>query len=129
VIPFLDKNKKEDFLQLHHIFLQTDLLLLPTRAECAGVVFSEASAYAIPSITTDTGGVTTYVKDGINGFALPMQAGADAYAKRIRQLITNQQDMKNLKSSCRKYYDENLNWDLWGRQFQQIAERLVKEKR
>ncbi len=129
VIPFLDKNKKEDFLQLHQTFLQTDFFLLPTRAECAGVVFSEASAYAIPSITTDTGGVTTYVKNGINGFALPMQAGADAYAKRIGQLITDQQDLKNLKSSSRKYYDEILNWDLWGRQFQQIAERLVKEKR
>jgi hypothetical protein len=58
-----------------------------------------------------------------------MQAGADAYAKRIGQLITDQKDLKNLKSSSRKYYDEVLNWDLWGRQFQQIAERLVKEKR
>lgn len=75
VIPFLDKNKEGDFQQLHAIFLQTDFLLLPTRAECAGVVFSEASAYGIPSITTDTGGVTTYVKNGVNGYSLPYSTG------------------------------------------------------
>ncbi|HWR32160.1 MAG TPA: glycosyltransferase family 4 protein [Chitinophagaceae bacterium] len=129
VIPFLDKNNPGDFDQLHQILLQTDFLLLPTRAECAGVVFSEASAYGIPSITTDTGGVTTYVKNGVNGFALPVQAGADVYAEKIGQLYADKQAMQNLKLSSRKYYEENLNWDSWGLQFWQIAERLVKEKR
>lgn len=129
IIPYLDKNKKEDFQQLHKIFLQTDFLLLPTRAECAGVVFSEASAYGIPSITTDTGGVATYVKNGINGFALPLQVSAEAYAEKIRQLLADKQAIQNLKLFSRKYYEENLNWDLWGRRFQQIAESLAKEKR
>ena len=129
IIPFLDKNNPEDFQQLHKIFLETDFLLLPTRSECAGVVFSEASAYGIPSITTDTGGVSTYVKNGINGFTLPLKAATDAYAEKISQLLADKLAMQNLKLSSRKYYKENLNWDLWGKQFQQIAERLVKEKR
>lgn len=128
VIPFLDKNKPEDFNQLHNIFLQTDFLLLPTRAECAGVVFSEASAYGIPSITTDTGGVATYIKNGVNGFALPLQAGAEVYAEKINALLTDKLAIQTLKHSARKYYEENLNWDSWGQQFQKIAERLVKEK-
>lgn len=34
------------------------LLLLPTRAECAGIVFNEASAYGVPILLTDTGGVS-----------------------------------------------------------------------
>lgn len=126
IIPFFDKNKNEDFQQLHRIFLQTDFLLLPTRAECAGVVFSEASSYGIPSITTDTGGVTTYVKNGVNGFVFPLESGADLYAEKIKWLMAVRQELKGLKASTRKYYEENLNWDLWGIQFQKIAERLVK---
>jgi glycosyltransferase involved in cell wall biosynthesis len=126
VIPFLDKNKEKDLKQLHQIFLQTDFLLLPTRAECAGVVFSEASAYGIPSITTDTGGVGTYVKNGINGFTLPLQDTANAYAEKISQLVADGQAIQNLKHSARKYYEENLNWDLWGKQFRKIAEQLVQ---
>lgn len=125
IIPFLDKNNTGDFQQLHNIFLQTDFLLLPTRAECAGVVFSEASAYGIPSITTDTGGVSTYIKNGVNGFALPLPAGAEAYAEKIRQLLADKQAFQNIKRSSRKYYEENLNWDLWGKRFTEIAERLV----
>ncbi|MBM3415897.1 MAG: glycosyltransferase family 4 protein [Bacteroidetes bacterium] len=126
VIPYLDKNKDEDFRQLHQIFLQTDCLLLPTRAECAGIVFSEASAYGIPSITTDTGGVSTYVKDGINGFALPHSAAAGSYAEKIGQLFFDQHAFRNLKQSARKYYEEKLNWDHWGYQFQKIAGQLIR---
>lgn len=128
VIPFLDKNNPEDFQQLQKIFKQTDFLLLPTRAECAGVVFSEASAFGIPSITTNTGGVSTYVQDGINGYLLPFHAGADAYAKKIEQLVLNPLAMQNLKLSGRKFYEERLNWNLWGQQFQEIAGSIIKEK-
>ena len=129
IIPFLDKNNPDEFQKLHAIFLQTDFLLLPTLAECAGVVFSEASAYAIPSITTDTGGVTTYVRNGINGFTIPLQAGAEAYADKISGLISDKETMTRLKLSARKFYEENLDWGRWGLQFQLIAERLLQEKR
>jgi glycosyltransferase involved in cell wall biosynthesis len=128
VIPFLDKNKPKEFQQLHKIFLETDFLMLPTRAECAGVVFSEASAYGIPSITTDTGGVSTYVKNGMNGFAFPLQSGADVYAEKINELLADNEAMQNLKHSAIKYYEKKLNWDNWGKRFQEIAEKLAKEK-
>jgi glycosyltransferase involved in cell wall biosynthesis len=112
-------------LQLDEIFRQTDFLLLPTRAECAGVVFSEASAYGIPSITTNTGGVTTYVKDGINGFALPLEAGAAAYAEKIEWLLTDSFQYQRLRLSSRELYDEYLNWNSWGNVFQQLAQKLT----
>lgn len=125
VIPFLDKNKEEDLHRLHEIFLATTILLLPTRAECAGVVFSEASAYGIPSITTDTGGVSTYVRDGINGFALPPEAGGAAYAEKIASLLSDPEQLQQLQASSRKLFEEQLNWEAWGRQFQQIAMGLI----
>src|SRR6185369_6657232 len=107
---FLDKNKTEDFQQLQEILLQTDFLLLPTRAECAGVVFSEASAYGIPSIATETGGVRTYVQDGVNGYALPFVANANDYAETISNLYYDKSGLKELKKTCREYYDSKLNW-------------------
>jgi glycosyltransferase involved in cell wall biosynthesis len=129
VIPFLNKNDKDDFQRLHQIFLESDFLLLPTRAECAGVVFNEASAYGVPSITTDTGGVGTYVRNGINGFAFPPEAGAGVYADKIMQLLSDRPALRQLNLSARKLYESGLNWDQWGLRFQQIAEGLVKQKR
>jgi glycosyltransferase involved in cell wall biosynthesis len=124
VIPFLDKNDPTDLQRLDEVFRNTDLLFLPTRAECAGVVFSEASAYGIPSVSTDTGGVTTYVKEGVNGFTLPLNAGPDEYAKIILQLISDQGKMPSLKRSTRLFYEEHLSWDLWGHQFSELAGAL-----
>jgi glycosyltransferase involved in cell wall biosynthesis len=129
VIPFLDKNKEEDFKQLHRIFLQTDFLLLPTRAECAGVVFSEASAYGIPSITTDTGGVTTYIKEDINGYILPVKAKGEEYADQIKKILDDPNGMTPLKQSSRTYYEKQLAWELWGQQFNKIAQNCLEQKR
>ncbi len=129
VIPFLDKNKEEDFRQLQQLFLQTDFLLLPTRAECAGVVFSEASAYGIPSITSDTGGVSTYVRNGINGFTLPVEAGGEAYALKIETIMKESSSLNGLKKSSRHYYETALAWDLWGTRFRQIAENCLQQSK
>ena len=119
--PFLDKNKAEGMQQLHQIFLDTDFLLLPTRAECAGIVFCEAAAYGIPSISTNTGGVGTYVRDGINGYALPLAAGAADYALRISQLWNNQQELTQLKQQSRQLFEQELNWDAWGEAFKKMT--------
>ena len=128
VIPFLDKNKEEDLKKLYSILLQTHFLLLPTRAECAGVVFSEASAFGIPSISTDTGGVTTYVRNGMNGYALPYSAKGPEYARQIKKILDSPINYEVLKKRSRAYYEMNLAWDLWGQQFHKIAENCLQQK-
>ncbi len=125
VIPFINKNIKKEAALLYNIFLQTDFLLLPTRAECAGLVFCEASAFGIPSITTDTGGVGTYVENGINGFTLPLYSGAEAYADKILELYSNDDVYNQLSINSKKKYDAILNWDTWGESFRLIAEKVL----
>jgi glycosyltransferase involved in cell wall biosynthesis len=125
VIPFINRNNKEEATRLYNIFLNSDFLLLPTRAECAGIVFCEAGAFGVPSITTDTGGVRTYVQDGVNGYALPMAATADEYAARIQDLFASEEACRLLSTGSRKRYEEELNWDNWGRSFHNIAENIL----
>jgi glycosyltransferase involved in cell wall biosynthesis len=125
IIPFIDKHKEE--ARLYDIIRNSDFLLLPTRAECAGVVFCEASAFGVPSITTDTGGVSTYVQDGINGFTLPLSAAASEYAAKIQELFTDDGVYKQLSISSRKKHEADLNWDSWGRSFNTIAEKILNK--
>lgn len=127
IIPFINKNNAAEASRLYSIFLNSDLLLLPTRAECAGIVFCEASAFGVPSITTNTGGVGTYVEDGINGFALPFSAGADAYADTITRLFADDENYRQLCISSRKKYETELNWDSWGKKFNSIAEKILNQ--
>ncbi len=129
VIPFLDKNNEDEFKKLNQLFLQIDFLLLPTRAECAGIVFCEASAYGIPSITTDTGGVTSYVLNGINGYTLPYDANAIDYADKIISIFKNPAEMQRMRIATRQRFEEVLNWEVWGFSFQSIIKQIFSDAR
>jgi glycosyltransferase involved in cell wall biosynthesis len=90
------------------------LLFLPTRADFFGIVFSEASAYGLPSVSTDTGGVSGAVRDGVNGLLLPISAGPDDYANAITKLFSDEASYRDLARSARAEYESRLNWDAWG---------------
>lgn len=127
IIPFINKQKEEEARQFYDIIRNSDFLLLPTRAECAGVVFCEASAFGIPSITTDTGGVSTYVENDVNGFTLPLTATAEAYASKIESVFASEAHYRQLAAGCRKKFEEELNWNAWGRTFNNIAQNILNK--
>ncbi len=124
VIPFLNRSITEEAQQLAAIIKRSNFLFLPTRAECAGIVFCEAGAYGMPSITTNTGGVPTYVKDGVTGCTLPLSAGGEAYAEKIIEIYSNETIYRQFCTNSRLRYNQELNWDAWGESFSRIVNSL-----
>jgi len=125
VIPFLDKNDLQQRQKLSELFLKSDFLLLPTRNECYGVVFCEANAFGLPAITTDTGGVSTIVRNGENGFMLPYDAGAADYAKLIAKIYSDDARYYELCRSSRKAFEERLNWDFWAQKVKNLISVIL----
>ena len=79
----LNKNLPEEMSRFEKIVASAHIFILPTRAECAGMVFSEAAAYGLPVFSYDTGGVGSYVENGGNGVLLPRTVGAEEFSKKI----------------------------------------------
>jgi glycosyltransferase involved in cell wall biosynthesis len=125
VIPFLDKNIDEDNVKLRSLLSTSHFLFLPTRAECYGIVFCEAAAYGLPVITTDTGGVTSIVENGINGFALEIDASIDDYVTKIMELLNYPEKINAISNAARVKYNSELNWDIFGEKFEVIAKSLI----
>ncbi len=125
VIPYLNKNDDFQRRKLMNLLMNSDFLLLPTRSECFGVVFCEASAFGLPIITTDTGGVGGAVRNGENGFMLPLEASGHDYANLIAQLSTNDSRYYELVRSSRRAFDERLNWDAWGTTVGELIRGMV----
>jgi glycosyltransferase involved in cell wall biosynthesis len=113
VIPFLDKNDAQQGERLARLLASSDFLLLPTRAECAGIVFCEAAAFGLPVITTDTGGVSGMVVNGENGYMLPINATPAEYARTIYDIHQDHEHYGRLVMSSRKAFEQKLNWDSW----------------
>jgi glycosyltransferase involved in cell wall biosynthesis len=113
VIPYLDKHRPEQRAELADFYLNSDIFFLPTRAECSGVVFCEASANGLPVVSTDTGGVSSVVVEGVNGYLLPIDAGAEAYAETLARLWADPATRQKLRQTSRDRYETTLNWTAW----------------
>lgn len=128
VIPFLDKNKKEDLQVFTKLLHESHVLFLPTRADCTPIVFCEAAAYGLPVITTDTGGISSIVLHKETGYCLPYNAGADAYATVIEALARDRVMYTQIASDSRQRFLQHLNWDSWGKQVKKIIDKHVLKR-
>lgn len=95
------------------ILRQSHFLIAPTLFDCFGIVYCEASAYGIPVLTTDVGGVSQAVRNGQNGFLFAAAAPASDYADTIIELYTHKDRYANLGRECRKHFETRLNWSVW----------------
>lgn len=129
VIPFLNKRDEQQRQTLESLYLESDFLLLPTRSDCAPMVFCEAAAFGLPSITTDTGGVSEIVLDGVTGFTLPHAATGEAYADVIARAYRDTAMYDELVRASRARYDKRLNWDAWVREATPLIEEAARGKR
>lgn len=118
--PFLDKNKEKDAKLLEEIYLKTDFLILPTKADCTPIIFSEACAFGIPSFTSNTGGIGDCVIDKVNGYKLNINATGKDYASLISKVYSDEQLYYSLRYNSRKLFDEKFNWNMWGKKIDSI---------
>ena len=123
VIPFLNKNEAGDYVRFVSLLSSVHFMIVPTRADCSLLVNCEANAYGVPTISTDVGGVPDVVKNGINGFCLPFNAGGAAYASVIADLYGDKERYHRLITSSRNMFDEVLNWDKFAENFCKVLSR------
>jgi glycosyltransferase involved in cell wall biosynthesis len=124
VIPFINKNKPEAKQQFHQLMLSHHFLVLPTRAECYGVVFVEASAYGMPSVTTDTGGIGAVVHNNVNGSRLPLSAGPEEYANFIEQVFYTENRYQSMSLATRDFFEQELHWDNFSRKLNLLIDSV-----
>jgi glycosyltransferase involved in cell wall biosynthesis len=103
-------------------------LLLPTRAEAFGNVFSEASAFGVPSVATRTGGVPTAVLEGVNGHLVDPSDAGGGYADHIERLWRDQSAYTALSERARTRFESTLNWDTWGSTTASIIRNAVESR-
>jgi glycosyltransferase involved in cell wall biosynthesis len=124
VIPRLDKNLPLHRQRLDQLLQQSHFLLLPSRAECYGISLCEASAFGLPVLTTAVGGISTVVRNGRNGYKLPLAASGVDYANLLVKLIADRPRYQQLALSSRAEYDQRLNWNRWAESIEDLLRSL-----
>lgn len=126
ILGRLDKNVPEEYERMISYYQKSNLFILPTKAECSAIVFSEAAEYSLPVITHKTGGVESYVEDGVTGRCLPLGSTGEDFAIAIMDIIENGR-LEAYSKAARAKYEQELNWDSWLNSFDKIIADLLKK--
>ncbi len=89
----------------YKILKDADLFVLPTKTESFGLVVAEALILGVPCVVSQYPALFEILKDGEQG--LIAQQTVQSVAKKIKQLIENQDLYNAIKKNCENY--EGLN--------------------
>lgn len=124
VVGFISKSTEEGRETLQQMFAASHFLLMPSRAECFGVVFAEAAAFGVPSIATNVGGIPSVVRDGVNGSTFPPRSIVEDATNRIVELWG---DSRRYDELCRSAFEDartRLTWEASGKKVAQLLAEM-----
>jgi glycosyltransferase involved in cell wall biosynthesis len=125
-IGFIEKGTAKGDALLEKLFAESHFLLVPSRAECFGLVFAEANAYGVPVLALATGGVPSVVLNNINGFCPSLEGNfLGELEQHVLSLMKNREKYRNLARSSRQEYEKRLNWKVSGEKIRELIEKLL----
>jgi len=77
----------------------------------------------LPNLTSYIGGISTVVKDNVNGMTFALDAQADVYCDYIENLMADRKRYEELALSSFNEYQTRLNWNV----ATQAVTKLIQE--
>lgn len=128
VVGFISKSSNDGMQTIKNFLNDSTLLFVPSLFEAFGLVFAEASAHGLPSITSNVGGIPSVVYDGKNGYKFNLDEDISIIADKIIEITSNIDNYKELCRSSYTEYETRLNWKNSVEKLLQIIEQELKNK-
>lgn len=128
VVGFLNKSIPEENKHLQEAFLSADFYLQPSKQEAQGIAYTEASAFGLPIVATNTGGVSGVVTER-NGFLLEINDTAERYVEKLLPFLKNGEEYRKLAMSTFAFYEDSLNWGSVGKRLTAVVEEAVEKQK
>jgi glycosyltransferase involved in cell wall biosynthesis len=111
--------------ELPKVYANCDVYVQPALSETFPSAIREAMAAGRPVVTTDVGMIGEYVKDGVNGCLVPPKS-SEALARRIIDLLEDEDWRVKIGEEARKYAEDNFSWDKLAEAWYKTYGRLVE---
>jgi glycosyltransferase involved in cell wall biosynthesis len=121
----IDKNVPSNRDKIAEMFAKAHFNVLMSRYECCAHALIEASAFGVPSVSTNTGGIPSAVIDGVNGCLFGLDAPSRQIAEYISEKFLNQNDYLALARSSYKHYQQNQSWDVSAEKVVAIIKNMI----
>ena len=119
-LGFISKSTIAGKERINQLIAESHFLILPSKAECYGVVFCEANSFGVPCISRRVGGIPTIIRDDLNGKLFDMNTDPTEYCHYIYNLFANYTQYKELALSAFNEYESRLNWQVAGKKVKEL---------
>lgn len=85
-------------------------IVVPGDMEGFGIVMLEAGACGVPTLAADLEGIRDVVEEGVNGWLVATE-DAEAFAKRIRWLLDEPEELRAISRRTADYVRETFRWE------------------
>ena len=105
-----------------------DVFVMPSGSETFGLAALEAMACGVPVVASNIGGLPELVDHGENGFLCPLD-NVDAFAERIRQIVSSNSLQQSMGEAARRKAKEAFDNDRVIPVYEALYEATLAEKR
>ncbi|CAJ36559.1 glycosyltransferase family 4 protein [Methanocella arvoryzae] len=114
--------------QLKETYGTCDIFVLPSVWEVLPIAILEAMSSAKPVVCTTAGGNRELVRDGVNGYVVPMR-DPGALAAKINELLSDKVKMAEMGRQSRAIAEAEFDWKLIAAKTKKVYEDLLRQKR
>jgi glycosyltransferase involved in cell wall biosynthesis len=124
-LGFISKHSPEGLSQLKQLLRESHFLFVPSQSEAYGIVFCEANAYGLPCLSTHVGGISTVIKDNINGMTFARNASIDLYCSYLSNMMRHESQYEARALSSFNEYATRLNWKVATQQVKRLVQEVL----
>lgn len=124
---FIDYIPSQPQKDLYLQYQKMDCFVLNSVQDGFGIVLLQAMSTGLPLIaTTNTGGADV-VKEGENGFIIPIKSDS-ILADKIKFLYENQEKCVEMGQNARKTVENGWTWEDYGHRYVNFLDKLTNQK-
>lgn len=112
---YLSPSSEADRLTLANTFRQADFFLVPSHAECFGLVFAEAQSYGLVCLSLNSFGIPGVVVNAETGLLFDPNVQAETVVSAILKLRIEKESYRKMAIAAREKFSTELNWMNFGK--------------
>ena len=110
---------------LRHEYMTCDVFVAPSRFESFGLILLEAMMFSKPVVSSDIGGMTEIVGDGVSGLLVPPD-DVDALTDTLGRLVRSPELRESIGRGGRAAYEASFTLDRMAEEAERFYEELVR---
>jgi glycosyltransferase involved in cell wall biosynthesis len=114
-----------DRAEHRRVLTESHFFIMPSLGGAFGIAPAEAGHHGTPSIVRAVGGLPEVVLDGDTGLVMPVEAGAEAYAEKLIELIDDPERYEQMCARAEHRARHELTWDAWRERIFPILESVI----